>query len=296
MLKMKIGILGNQGFCGGHLTDYYLAHGHSVVGIDNQSTGNYTNHLAINYVNDLCTMDSSEIKEILWDCDVVIHLASTARVQPSYQDPYKYIKNNVGNLVNVLNALQNWKGRFVYVSSSSVYGRISKHDVMREHHILRPTSPYALSKKMAEELVTYYADNYLMNTFIVRPFNVYGDRMTSLSGYSTVLQIFLENYRNKIPLDVFGDGKNTRDFTHINDFIQALNLVLDSKMYSNIFNISTGRSYDINTIVSVFPHYTNVNYLEPKQEPPHTKGSILNLKKLGYSPKYDVLEWLKTQI
>lgn len=151
----------------------------------------------MNFIDDLCTMHSSEIKEILWDCDIVIHLASTARVQPSYQDPYKYIKNNVGNLANVLNALKDWKGKFVYVSSSSVYGRIAKHDVMCEHHVLRPTSPYALSKKMAEELVMYYTDAHLMKTFIVRPFNVYGDRMTSLSGYSTVLQIFLENYRKK---------------------------------------------------------------------------------------------------
>jgi len=295
---MKIGILGSRGFIGGHLVDHYLTKGCEVIGLDNGSTGDYINDKATNYHIDLLTATQSNLIEILGECDVIIHLASTARVQPSIENPVPYFQNNLGNLVNVLNALREWKGKFIYVSSSSVYGVLNnyqRHLGASEISNLNPMSPYAVTKKMAEELCFYYMRMFGLDVKIVRPFNVYGDRMSSKSGYQTVLSVFLEQWKNKQNLTVFGDGQQIRDFTHINDFIQAIDLILNTSKPDLIYNIASNLGFSINAIASSFPYYCEIDYLEGKVEPPYTKGNIGLLKKIGYEPKHNVLEWIQQQ-
>jgi UDP-glucose 4-epimerase len=292
---MVVGILGSKGFIGGHLVDHYLTHGHDVIGLDNGSTGEYINVEAINYHIDLLTCTQQELIEIIGKCDVIIHLASTARVQPSFANPTYYFQNNLGNLVNVLNALKHWKGKFVYFSSSSVYSS-SLYYGSSEENSLNPLSPYGLSKKMAEDMVLFYHQMFGLDVKIVRPFNVYGDRMSSLGGYSTAIQIFFDQFKAGKPLTVFGDGSQTRDFTHIQDIIQGLELVIQSVTTDLIFNIANGTPHSINSIVATFPYTCEVEYLPEVSEPKNTKGSILRIKSLGYSPKYNVLEWITNHL
>lgn len=290
---MQITILGGQGFIGGHLVDYYVNQNYKVNVIDNGETGNYVNKKATYFDLDLVT---AQIDDIIKDSDVVIHLASTARVKPSFTNPTKYIVNNVGNVTNCLDTLRriNFKGKFIYFSSSSVYNGCNQVSIMTgstESTKTRPQSPYAHSKKMAEDMCLFYKSTYNLDIVIVRPFNVYGDRMSTADSYATVLSIFKQQYANKQPLTVTGNGKQQRDFTHVDDIIQGVNLIIE-KGIDPIYNIGTGEAVSINALTTVFAWNVQVEYLPPTLEPFITKADTRHIRKLGYKPTHRVLEWL----
>jgi len=294
---MKIGILGNKGFIGGHLTDHFINNGHRVVGIDNGSTGDYVNPKCTQIDADLCTYDQTKLFENIGDCDVILHLASTARVQPSFENPVKYFHNNIVNLTNVLDALHKnqFKGKFIYFSSSSVYGYLDNAAKKNnyEEDMLRPSSPYAFSKKICEDICGYYFGMCRMNVVIVRPFNVYGERMSTANGYSTLISNIV-NHKGSVTL--YGTGKTVRDFTHIEDFIQGLELVIGSDNLERVFNISTGVGYSVNQIFNSLPHDIDIIKEPAKPEPRRTTGNIDKLKVLGYKPKHNIIEWIAKKI
>ena len=290
-------IIGGKGFIGGHLVDYYVEQNLMVNVIDNSSTGRYINDTAHYHHYDLTQIDPGELSQIIKTSDVILHLAATARVQPSFDIPQLYFYNNVLSLVNVLDTLQkiNYKGKFIYFSTSSVYGSCNKYTGNTENSILQPTSPYALSKKQCEEICEWYRQYYHLDIIIVRPFNVYGDRMSELSGYQTVLQKFLTQYKYNEPLTIYGDGNNLRDYTHIDDLVAAIDLIIN-KGSEYIYNIASNVPININSIVDVFPWKYPTKQLPPANEPIITRGNINLLKRLGYYPKGNVIEWLTTEI
>lgn len=296
---MKIAILGGKGFIGGHLVDHYVNLGHEVFVWDNSSTGTYINPFATYFEHDLTMYVPVKQMQIMSECDVIIHLASIARVQPSFTDPTKYYTNNVGVVSTVLSQLEkeNFQGMIIYTSTSSVYNGVKIGEratgSIEDSSKLYPMSPYAQSKQFAEMICNFYAKS--LNIAIVRPFNIYGDRMSSTHGYATVLQIFLEQYKNGQDITVAGDGEQRRDFTHIQDFIQGLDLIIE-KGCNDIYNIATHKNYTINTIANCFPFTVNIVKIPAGNEPFETKGSIAKLKRLGYSPKYDVIQWIESTI
>ena len=294
---MKITILGGKGFIGGHLVDHYIDLGFDVNIIDNESTGQYVNSKGTYFVEDLSTIGTGLLSKIVEDSEVVLHLASTARVQPSYVDPVKYFQNNILSLVNVLETLRltDYTGRFIYFSTSSVYGPCNKYHGNVETSVLDPTSPYALSKKHCEEICEWYRTFYHLDIVIVRPFNIYGERMSNLNGYQTVIQKFFDQYTNNESLTVWGEGNNARDYTYIGDLVNAIDLIINNGT-DYVYNIASNQPKTINAIIDVFPWQYPVEYLPKVNEPIITRGNITRLKKIGYSPKGNVLEWIAHQI
>lgn len=292
---MKILITGGKGFIGGHLVDYYVNLGHDVYVIDNDLNDHY-NPLAKYYNIDLASETGTfPLETILSDADVIFHLAAMARVQPSFENPYWYYYNNIISTLNLLDVLRDleWKGKLIFTSSSSVYDGLQQFAHNYESDQLYSDSPYALSKQHCEDLILKYSKWYGLNCMIVRPFNVYGDRMAT-GNYATVLQIFLDAYNAKEPLKIYGDGSQRRDFTHVDDIIQGLDIVSKHGTTGEIYNIGSGENYSIKTIANLFP--IEKIFIDKRNEPDNTLASIDKISKLGYEPKYNVISWLQSKI
>lgn len=296
-MQKTIIVCGGKGFIGGHLVDYYIDRGYDVKVIDNGSTGDYINPRATYFDYDISTMPVEQLIEIVQDSVIVFHLAATARVQPSFENPQRYFSNNVGSVVNVLDALRRlkYKNKFIYTSTSSVYGVPNKYRGNDECSLLSPTSPYALSKVQCEQIIEWYRVVYQLSNIIVRPFNVYGSRMSNLNGYQTVLQKFLNLYKANEPLTVWGTGEQRRDFTYIDDVVVGLDLIFN-KGSDTIYNIASNQPISVNQIIEAFPWNYPVEYLPKVNEPILTRGNIDLIKTLGYVPQGNVIKWLQKQM
>ena len=185
--------------------------------------------------------------------------------------------------------------RFVFASSSSIYGDQVKYP-LKEHFLPNPMSPYALQKLIGEQYVELYRNIYGMKTTILRFFNVYGDRMPYGDGaYSLLLGKFKHQIAMGYPVTRYGDGEQKRDFTHIDDVVDAMMATI---LYHNDFSINTtfniGRSdpKTVNEIIEAFGcDYVEV---EPKKEPRVTYADNTLAKKiLQWNTKKDVIEWIK---
>lgn len=271
---MRTLITGWRGFIGSHLTEKLLELGHEVVGIDNGSTGNYRNRKVTALHKDLRLIDESDLKGI----DVVFHVAAIARIPQSYNQPQHYYQNNILSTLNLLEACRK-QGvkKFIYSSSSSV---------------VEPNNPYAHSKLICEELCEMYAHLYGMEIQCLRYFNVYGERMAK-GGYATVLQKFKEQIDKGQPLQIYGQGKQKRDFTFVDDVVQA-NLLMLNEYRWGIYDVGSGQNYSILEIAQCFNH--SMAFVEGgfvgRDE---TLAHIQPLIERGYSPKGNVLNWIKNE-
>lgn len=302
---MKAVVTGGYGFIGKNQVKYLLQRKAKVSIIDNLSTSEYDAILSVavadQYMDDIQNMSLKFASEFFKDVDVVYHYAAIARVQSSFERPEFYYNNNISSTVHLLGLLRdiNFKGKFVFTSSSSVYNGVQPGNVYStETDACFPESPYASSKLICEDIVRMYSKLYGINAAIIRPFNVYGPGMSTKGGYSTVLRIFIDRIVNGEKIDVYGDGNQTRDFTHIYDFVRAAELIAEKspKDSCETYNVATGKSYSLNDLIKQFQrfHPVDVNYLESKNEPENTLANISKVSALGYDPKCDVLEWIKT--
>lgn len=271
---MRTLISGFRGFIGSHLTEKLLELGHEVVGIDNGSTGTYRNPKVTSLHKDLSSIDESDLNGI----DVVFHVAAIARIPQSYMEPQKYYQNNILSTLNLLEACRK-QGikKFIYSSSSSV---------------VEPNNPYAHSKLIGEELCEMYAHLYGMEIQCLRYFNVYGNRMAK-GGYATVLQKFKEQRDKNEPLQIFGQGKQKRDFTFVEDVVQA-NLLMLNETEFGIYDVGTAQNYSILEIAQCFNQsmaFVEGGFVGRNE----TLANIEPLKQKGYSPKGNVLNWIKNE-
>ncbi len=272
---MAVLISGFKGFVGSHLTERLLELGHEVVGIDNGQTGTYHNSkVKVHKLQNLCNSSSFDLKGI----DVVFHVAAIARIPQSFDNPHLYYHNNILSTLNLLEACRK-RGvkKFIYSSSSSV---------------VDPSNPYAHSKLIGEELCEMYSRLYGMNIQCLRYFNVYGERMAQ-GGYATVLQKFKEQKDKNEPLQIYGQGKQKRDFTFVEDVIQA-NLLMLNETEFGIYDVGSGKNYSILEIAQCFNH--SMAFVEGgfvgREE---TLADIEPLKQKGYLPKGNVLNWIKNE-
>jgi nucleoside-diphosphate-sugar epimerase len=184
---------------------------------------------------------------------VVFHLAAKARVQPSIENPREYNDVNVTGLLNILNiCVECGVKRFVYSSSSSVYGDAEQLPTTEEAP-LNPKSPYALQKLIGEQYCKLFADVYGLETVCLRYFNVYGERMNLDGAYRLVIPIFITQKLNGEPMTIRGDGEQRRDFTYIGDVVDATINVGFSKMKwgGDVFNIGNGDNRSVNEIADM---------------------------------------------
>ncbi|MDD2375992.1 MAG: SDR family oxidoreductase [Clostridia bacterium] len=302
-------ITGAAGFIGSNIVEALLKMGYSVRALDNFATGKRENiDLFINNPNfefiegDICNFETCE--KACQDIDYVIHQAALGSVPRSMKFPNIYQENNIGGTANMMEAakLANVK-RFVYASSSSVYGdsTILPKVEGNEGNIL---SPYALTKKTNEEYGKLYTQVYGLETIGLRYFNVFGRRQDPHSSYAAVIPIFVKKILNNESPTINGDGLQSRDFTYIENVIEA-NLkacLAPSEACGKAYNIAYGENITLNELYEELNELLNTNVpaiYGPDREGDikHSLANIDNTKnKLGYNPIYNINEGLENAI
>lgn len=249
-------VTGGAGFIGSHIVDLLVKKGFKVTVFDNLSTGN---RKYINKKASFIKLDITNIKVVVRNVlkikpACIFHLAAWPRVMRSVEDPIGTNKINVEGTLAMLEAarIANVK-RFVYSSSSSVYGD-QKAFKMKESLVPNPKSLYALQKLIGEEYCDFYASEFGIETFCLRYFNVYGPRQPDSGIYSLVIGKFLKLAKERRKLTIFGDGKQTRDFTFVADVANANLLAMKVKLKKQenvILNIGTGQETSINKVADI---------------------------------------------
>lgn len=253
---MRSLVTGGCGFIGSHITDRLLTEGHDVIVIDNCSTGRLenlahqknNNHLAI-VSEDICDYD--KIVPYFEGVDWVFHMAALADIVPSIQRPQDYYHSNVDGTFSVLQAARkaNVK-RFMYTASSSCYG-IPDIFPTDEKADIRPEYPYALTKRLGEELALHYAKVYKLPVVSLCLFNVYGPRSRTSGTYGAVIGVFLGQKLAGKPYTVVGDGEQTRDFTYVSDIVDAFITAAKSDVVGERFNVGSEHTYSVNRLVEL---------------------------------------------
>ena len=305
----KFLVTGGAGFIGSNLCEAILNLGYEVTCLDNLSTGKQANvdpfldNPRYTFIKgDIRDLDLC--KEVCTGKDFVLHQAAWGSVPRSIEMPLFYNENNIGGTLNMMEAArQTGVKKFIYASSSSVYG---DHPVLpkvegQEGNLL---SPYALTKRVTEEYGKLYHKLYGLDTYGLRYFNVFGRRQDPDGAYAAVIPKFLKMLINGETPTINGDGKQSRDFTYIDNVIEA-NLkacLAPSEAAGNAFNIAYGgREYLIDM------YYGLCNALGIEREPnfgpdrpgdiKHSNADISKAKKmLGYDPDYDFEAGIKLAI
>ena len=288
---MRSLVTGGAGFIGSHLVDGLLALGHEVTVIDNVSTGRLANleHIKerIKVVECDIAVSGAWIKEFE-AVDWVFHLAALADIVPSIQVPDEYFRANVVGTFNVIQAAKHASvKRFIYAASSSCYG-IPLEYPTNELAEIAPQYPYALTKRLGEELVLHWALIYKLPAVSLRFFNVYGTRSRTSGTYGAVLGVFLAQKLAGQPLTVVGTGEQTRDFTYVTDVASALIAAAASTRVGEIYNVGSGCSISINKLVELLG-CNKINIPKRPGEPDCTFADIQKIRKdLNWSPSVSI--------
>lgn len=294
-------VTGGAGFIGSHLVERLLHDGHSVVVIDNYSTGRPQNlaHLSSNpalavYQRDIAELN--QIAELYRGIDWVFHIAALADIVPSIERPLDYHRSNVDGTVNSLEAARAaGVKRLVYVASSSCYGIPDLYPTPETAEI-RPMYPYALTKYLGEHYALHYNKVYKLPVVSLRFFNVYGPRSRTSGTYGAVFGVFLAQKIHKKPFTVVGDGTQTRDFTFVTDVVDALVTAAASDITGEIFNVGSGNTYSINELVD---RLGGEKVYLPKRpgEPDCTFADISKIKRvLGWAPRVSFADGVKAML
>tara|TARA_A100001011_G_C14321313_1_gene850815 strand:- start:3610 stop:4599 length:990 start_codon:yes stop_codon:yes gene_type:complete len=289
-MTKKILVTGGAGFIGSHLVDLLLKKGFEVTVIDNLSSGNISNlNLSIKKIKfhkiDLANKKklNDKLKDI--NFDYCVHLAALADIVPSITNPEKYFLANVVGTFNLLELLRNKKiKKLIYSASSSCYG-IPKKYPTDEKSDVKPEYPYAITKRIGEELIQHWGKVYKIPYISLRFFNVYGPRSRTSGTYGAVFGVFLAQKIANKPYTVVGNGKQTRDFTYVSDIVDAIYFSIKSKISNEVINIGSGKTYSINYLVKLL---VGKKVFIPKRpgEPMCTFANISKAKRLlNWSPK-----------
>lgn len=310
---MRILITGGAGFIGSHLCDKYTKEGHTVICLDNFMSGNLANikHLldCRNFKlvkGDIRNFDLLE--KIMRDVDVIFHLAAQIHVDRSYIEPRLTYDVNVIGTQNVLEVARIHDAKkVIQASTSEVYGS-AQYSPINEHHPLNAPHPYGASKIAADRMCYAYIQTYGIDVSILRFFNIFGPRQRDV-GYGGVISIFTRRVLSNIPPIIYGDGRQTRDYTYIDDAINAYDLVLKHECpIKEPINFGTGKEISIADIANMIIKLCNKNeiinpvYVEPRiGEVKRLIADATNAKKLlSWEPKYcfedglsDFIQWYK---
>ena len=223
-------------------------------------------------------------------------MAGLAEIIPSIKNPKKYFDNNVIGSLNVVEAAKKAKvKKFIYAASSSCYGT-PKSFPTSEKSKIDLKHPYAVTKYMGEELIMKYASIFKMPNISFRFFNVYGPRLNTSGQYSAVIANFLSQMKTKKPLTIVGNGKQTRDFIHVDDLANAFIKVIKSNLANRIYNLGSGKRTSINTIAKIFGGKRKFVPNRPG-EPKNSLANISKAKKeINWKPKITIEEGIKKLI
>jgi len=301
-------ITGIAGFIGSTLARGVLAQGNQVRGIDNFSTGKRENLTEIRGRIDLREIDLLDLKSVQEACrgvDYVFHEAAIPSVPRSVLDPIESNRANIDATVNLLVAARDTRvKRVVYAASSAAYGDTPTLP-KREDMFPNPISPYAVAKLTGEYYMTSFWRCYGLETVSLRYFNIFGPRQDPTSPYSGVLAKFITQMLKREQPVIFGDGKQSRDFTYVENVVNANLLACQapaSEVAGRVFNIATATRIDLNETCRVLKKLTgydgDVRYeAERAGDVKHSLADLsLAQRHLGYKPTVSFEEGLQRTI
>jgi nucleoside-diphosphate-sugar epimerase len=262
---MKIIVTGGAGFVGSHVVELLIKNKHYPIIVDNLHSGKYK-HVK-KFVDSgkaqFFKIDIRNKKNLmkLPKTPAVIHLAAIASVLESIDNPSYVNDVNVAGTLNMLEFCRMKKiKKFIFTSSAAIFGMYDKKSSEITKTI--PNTVYASSKLTGEQYCKIYSDLFGMNIVCLRPFNIYGPRQND--SYAGVISKFMDRLSSNYPPIIHGDGKQTRDFIHVDDIAKAflLSLKYNKKKY-DVFNVATGKSTSINHLVDLFLKTANKTKLKP---------------------------------
>jgi len=300
---MRYVVTGGAGFIGSNTVDELVRRGESVVVLDDLSAGKEENLAEVRNkisfikgsINDL-----EAVRRAMQEADYVLHLAARTSVPRSVKDPLETNKVNIEGTLNVLLAARDAKvKRVVLAASSSAYGEtptLPKVESMQPE----PISPYGVTKYVCELYAQMFGKVYGLQSVSLRYFNVFGPRQDPSSPYSGVLSKFCSAFLEKTDPVVYGDGEQTRDFTYIENVVNANLLACEAAAASGkVINVGTGERTSLNQTLQLLWEISG-NHLQPKYEPTR-EGDIrdsqadvaLSRELLKYEPTVNFAEGLR---
>lgn len=295
---MRVLITGGAGFIGSNLVEFLLDKGFFIRVIDNLATGNidnirpFFNHPNFEFLEgDI--RDFNTCEKACHGMDAVDHQAALGSVPRSVKDPVTTNAVNIDGFLNILTAAKN-EGikRFVYASSSSVYGDEPNLPKV-EDRIGKPLSPYAVTKYTNEVYADVFAKTYHMEPIGLRYFNIFGPKQDPNGEYAAVIPLFIKSLMNDTAPFINGDGEQTRDFTYVDNAVQANYLALITKnadAYNQAYNIAVGERFSINQMYDDICSHLSKNIPAIHREPRagDIRNSLADISKakrlLGYVP------------
>ncbi|MHC4451677.1 MAG: NAD-dependent epimerase/dehydratase family protein [Planctomycetota bacterium] len=299
-------ITGGAGFLGLNLVYHLLGQGEKVVVYDNFSTGKkkwtreFTKDVKL-VEGDI--LDLKELKKAARSCDYVVHLAGQCSVLKSVKDPATSLQINAMGTLEALIAARDAKvKRFIYVGSAAAYGEspsLPKVESMND----TPLSPYAVSTIAAENQCRVFFNTYGLQTVILRAFNVFGPYQDTTGPYAPVVSKFIQNLIDSKQPVVCGDGKQSRDFVHVDDLLEAIkSACIAPKAEGELYNIGTGSRITVNGLVNLINGILGKE-IQPKYEearPGDIRHSLADITKaqemLGFRPRVSIMDGLSTTI
>jgi nucleoside-diphosphate-sugar epimerase len=304
---VKILVTGVAGFIGSHLAERLVKEGHKVIGVD-CFTDYYPRRIKESNIGDLRNDNLFDFHEadildinlenVLQDIDIIFHEAAQAGVRASWGANFKvYTDNNIRTTQRLLEAAKNARlKKFIFASSSSVYGDAESYPTHEEMKPM-PISPYGVTKFAAEHLCYLYYKSYNIPTISLRYFTVYGPRQRPDMAFHK----FIKSVYNNEEIMIFGDGEQTRDFTYIDDIIDANIEAIRSPVVGEVFNIGGGSritvNHAINIIEGICGSKARKKYIEKQRgDVNHTSADISKARKiLEYNPKFDLEKGLANE-
>jgi len=299
-------VTGGAGFIGSHIAECLARDGHEVRVVDDLSTGRREN---LESFEDRITLleagicDDAVLSAAFDGAEVVFHQAALASVQRSVEDPMAANRVNVEGTLNVLEVARGaGVRRVVYASSSSVYGE-SPQLPKTEDMAPDPRSPYAASKLAGEYYCRVYSALFGLETVSLRYFNVFGPRQSPRSQYAAVVPQFVEALLKGEAPTVFGDGEQSRDFTYVDNVVQANLKAAEASVASGqVFNVGCGESYTLNHLLSLLRAIlgTDVEAVYRDPRPGDVRHSLADISRarevLGYEPEVSFEEGLRRTV
>lgn len=291
----KVIVTGGAGFIGSHLVERLVALGYEVHVVDNLIAGKreQVHPEATLHVVDI--RDDEKLPPIFSGADTVFHLAALPSVPYSIENPIETHEVNTLGTLNIIMASRDaGVRRIVYSSSSAVYGDQEKMPVSEEV-ICEPISPYGLQKFESEHYLRLASELYNVETVSLRYFNLYGPRQNANGPYASVIARFIDQCAGGEPLTIVGEGKQTRDFVHVLDVVEANIMAMDSAYVGRgeVINVGGGKSYSVLDVANIIGG--EITKLPPRVEIMNSLADISRAHKLlGWEPQKSFTEGINS--
>jgi nucleoside-diphosphate-sugar epimerase len=303
----RVVVTGAAGFIGSHLCERLLALGHQVVGIDSfsdyyersrkeENLEDFRAHPDFTF-EELDLVDA-DLRQVLRGAGVVYHLAGQPGVRPSWGEQFdRYVRDNVLATQRLLESLKDTPiDRLVFAGSSSVYGDAEMFPT-KESALPRPVSPYGVTKLAAEHLALLYTKNFGLPVVSVRYFTVYGPRQRPDMAFARFMQALVDGE----PIEVYGDGEQTREFTYVSDAVDGTIKAATADVAGQVFNLGGGSRVTVNRVLATLEDISRIKAKRKTLpaapgDPRHTGASInLARERFGWEPRVSLREGLTKQ-